>query len=359
MAEDLGERTEDATPRKLREAREEGRIAKSADATSAIILLGATVILGVGMRPMLVSLAAVVERALEGSAIVNEGSIESLHDSMYPSLGQAGFAALPLLFSALAVSVLAVLWQTGFIVSTKSLAPKLERLNLMQGFGRMFSIKTVIKTVFDVLKLVVVTVMVWTTCEDLLPQIATLPGLDALACAEVIGMMTYDLAIRVSVALLIIGLLDYVVQWWKHGQDLRMSKQQVKEEFKESDGDPDVKRRRMQIARQMAMQRLTSSVPRADVIVTNPEHLSIAIQYDAATMGAPRIVAMGADQVAFRIRQIALKHSIPIMERKPLARALFAACRVGQEVPAEHYKAIAEVLAYVYRLKNRTISVAS
>ena len=201
--------------------------------------------------------------------------------------------------------------------------------------------------------------MVWFAAVDLFPQIASLPELDALEAAEAIGTMTYDLAIRVAVALLILGLLDYFVQWWKHAQDMKMSKQQVKEEFKESDGDPEVKRRRMQIARQMAMHRLSTTVPKADVIVTNPEHLSIAIQYDAQTMAAPRIVAMGADQAAFRIRQIALKHSIPIMERKPLARALFAACKVGQEVPTEHYKAIAEVLAYVYRLKNRAIPVAS
>ncbi len=359
MAEDLGERTEDATPRKLREAREEGRIAKSADATSAIILLGATVILGAGLQPMLVSLAALVERALEGSALVSDGSIDSLHDSMYPGLTQSLLAVLPLLAAAFAVSILAVLWQTGFIVTTKSLMPKLERLNLAQGFGRLFSVRTLIKTGFDIIKLALVTTMVWFAAVDLLPQIATLPALDAMACAQAIGAMTYSLAIRVAVALLVVGVLDYAVQWWKHSQEMRMSKQQVKEEFKESDGDPDVKRRRMQIARQMAMQRLNSSVPRADVIVTNPEHLSVAIQYDAMTMSAPRIVAMGADQVAFRIRQIALKHDIPIMERKPLARALFASCKVGQEVPAEHYKALAEVLAFVYRLKNRAVPVAS
>ena len=359
MAEDLGERTEDATPRKMREAREEGRIAKSADATSGIILLGATVILGMGMRPMLVSLAAVIERSLEGSAYVVEGTIDSLHDSMYPTLMQAALAVLPLLLAALGVSILAVFWQTGFLITTKSLVPNIERLNPTQGFGRMFSIKTAIKTGFDVLKVALVGAMVWFAAVDLFPQIASLPELDALEAAEAIGTMTYDLAIRVAVALLILGLLDYFVQWWKHAQDMKMSKQQVKEEFKESDGDPEVKRRRMQIARQMAMHRLSTTVPKADVIVTNPEHLSIAIQYDAQTMAAPRIVAMGADQAAFRIRQIALKHSIPIMERKPLARALFAACKVGQEVPTEHYKAIAEVLAYVYRLKNRAIPVAS
>jgi flagellar biosynthetic protein FlhB len=135
-----------------------------------------------------------------------------------------------------------------------------------------------------------------------------------------------------------------------------MTKQQVKEEFKESDGNPEVKRRRMQIARQLAMQRLQTSVPKADVIVTNPEHISVAIQYDPDTMAAPRIVAMGADNLAMRIRQIATKHGIPIVERKPLARALYANAKVGQEIPADHYKAVAEILAYVYRLKGKAVA---
>ena len=168
--------------------------------------------------------------------------------------------------------------------------------------------------------------------------------------------MGLTLAMQAGAALIVLGIVDYAVQRFKHQRDLRMTKQQVKEEFKESDGDPEVKQRRMKIARQLATQRLQTAVPKADVIVTNPEHISVAIQYDAATMAAPKIVAMGADEIAFRIRQIAMKHDIPIVERKPLARALYAKAKVGQEIPADHFKAVAEILAYVYRLKGKAVA---
>jgi flagellar biosynthetic protein FlhB len=208
----------------------------------------------------------------------------------------------------------------------------------------------------DVLKVVVVGWIAWNLASAVLPQIAMLPGLDVLAGFEHIGSIGLTLALQVGAVLVVLGIADYALQRFKHERDLRMTKQQVKDEWKESEGDPKIKQRRMQIARQLAMQRLQTAVPKADVIVTNPEHISVAIQYDPATMNAPRIVAMGADHLAFRIRQIAMKHAIPIVERKPLARALYAQSKVGQEIPADHYKAVAEILAYVYRLKGKAVA---
>jgi flagellar biosynthetic protein FlhB len=149
-------------------------------------------------------------------------------------------------------------------------------------------------------------------------------------------------------------LIDFLYQRWKLNNDLRMTKQQVKEEMKQSEGDPEVKRRRMRMQQQIAMQRISTAVPKADVIVTNPEHISVAIQYDQATMRAPKVVAKGADFLAMRIRQIALQHDIPIVERKPLARALYKEVAINQEIPPAFYKAIAEILAYVYRLAGIT-----
>jgi flagellar biosynthetic protein FlhB len=167
-----------------------------------------------------------------------------------------------------------------------------------------------------------------------------------------IGQLMVEMALQVVAALLALAVLDYVFQRWKHTKDIRMSKQEVKDEFKQTDGDPMVKRRRQQFARQIAMQRISAAVPRADVIVTNPEHISVAIKYDADTMHAPVVIAMGADLLAMRIRQIATQHSVPIVERKPLARLLHSTTRVGDEVPPDAYAAVAEVLAYVYRLSG-------
>ena len=354
MAEDMGERTEDATPKRRREAREEGNIARSTDVAAAVLLLGGILVLAATMRPLLASLSSLLEKALVGDHIASGIRPEEVMEVLLPPVLEATQAAVPVVLAATLLAVLSHLWQVGFLVSTKALEPKFERLNPISGFGRIFGLQGVIKTSMDILKLVVVGVIAFFTSSALLPQIAVLPEVGLLRGFAEIGSMGLTLALQVGVALLILGIADYVFQYLKHERDLRMTKQQVKEEFKESDGDPEVKRRRMQVARQLASQRLQAAVPKADVIVTNPEHISVAIQYDAETMAAPRIVAMGADHLALRIRQIASKHGIPIVERKPLARALYAKAKVGQEIPADHYKAVAEILAYVYRLKGKT-----
>jgi flagellar biosynthetic protein FlhB len=165
--------------------------------------------------------------------------------------------------------------------------------------------------------------------------------------------LVYALAIKLAALLIVLAIIDYAFQRWKHEQDLKMSKQEVKEEMKRMEGDPLVKQRRARVARQLAMQRVAAAVPKADVVVTNPTHFAVALQYDTKSMRAPKVVAKGADFMAMRIRQIAAVHGIPIIERKPLARALYAGVEIGQEIPPEHYAAVAEILAYVYRLAGR------
>ena len=165
--------------------------------------------------------------------------------------------------------------------------------------------------------------------------------------------MVYRLALILAVVLLVLALLDYLFQKWQHSRDLRMTKQEVREEMKRMDGDPMVKQRRARVARQLALQRVGQAVPQADVVVTNPTHFAVALKYDSATMTAPKVVAKGADFMALRIRQLAMTHGVPLIERKPLARALYANVEVGQEVPQEHYTAVAELLAYVYRVGEK------
>jgi flagellar biosynthetic protein FlhB len=356
MSEDLGERTEDATPKRRREAREEGNIARSNDAANAILLLGAMLVLAASMKPFLGTLAALLEKALSGDHIGSGIRTEEVAALVVPMAVEGAWAALPIVVGATGLAILAHLWQVGFLLSTKALEPKFERLDPTKGFGRIFGAQGAIKTAMDVLKVIVVGWIAWSLVGGVLPQIAALPELGVLRGFEEIGSIGLNLAVQVGAALLVLGIAAHAGQRFKHERDLRMTQQQVKEEFKESDGNPEVKRRRMQIARQLAMQRLQTSVPKADVIVTNPEHISVAIQYDPDTMAAPRIVAMGADNLAMRIRQIATKHGIPIVERKPLARALYANAKVGQEIPADHYKAVAEILAYVYRLKGKAVA---
>jgi len=307
MAEDLGEGTEDATPKRRREAREEGNIARSQDAANAMLLFGAVLVLSAGIKPMLTSLASMLTKSL-GSENMEAMRAEDITTNVAPTVVEASLAAAPVVLGAAAVGVLAHLWQVGFLVTDEAARAQARAPRPDEGIR-----------------------------EDLRRPRRHQDRHGLLQGGR--------------------GRVDRVEP--RHGgasRDRGPPKQQVKDEWKESEGDPKIKQRRMQIARQLAMQRLQTAVPKADVIVTNPEHISVAIQYDANSMQAPRIVAMGADHLAFRIRQIAMKHAIPIVERKPLARALYANAKVGQEIPPDHYKAVAEILAYVYRLKGKAVA---
>jgi flagellar biosynthesis protein FlhB len=356
VAEDLGERTEDATPKKRREAREEGNIARSNDAANALLLLGAFLVLAAAIKPFLGALASMLEKSLVGDHLASGIRPEEVAETLVPPLIEGFLSAVPIILGATLLAVLSHLCQVGFLVTSKPLEPKFDRLNPISGFGRIFGLQGVIKTGMDILKVVVVAWIAWNFGAGLLPHIAALPEVGLLRGFEELGSMGLTIALQAGSALIVLGVLDYALQRFKNERDLRMTKQQVKEEFKESDGSPEVKQRRMRIARELATQRLQTAVPKADVVVTNPEHISVAIQYDPATMAAPKIVAMGADEIALRIRQIAAKHSIPIVERKPLARALYAKAKVGQEIPPDHYTAVAEILAYVYRLKGKKVA---
>jgi flagellar biosynthesis protein FlhB len=266
----------------------------------------------------------------------------------------AALVAAPLILIAWAVAALSHFIQVGWLFSPQLLAPKLSKLNPIHGVKRILSMRGAMKTLMDSGKVAVVVLIALVVIGPMLRDIIMLPLLELLPAALRVGRMLFDLALYVSLALLILGLLDLWHQRWRHRRDMRMSKQQVKDEMRQSDGDPEVKRRQIRMRQQIMMQRLNAAVPRADVIVTNPEHVAVAIQYDQARMNAPKVVAKGADLLAMRIRQLALRHGIPIIERKPLARALYAQVEVNQEIPAEFYQAVAEILAYVYRLSGRS-----
>lgn len=350
MAEDLGERTEDATPKKLRDAREEGNIAKSTDAAAAALLLAATLALAVGLVPLLGLFASLLRATFEPAAMAEAVNAESLDDATGPAILTLLYSIAPMLLLGGICAYAAHVWQVGFLITGKPLMPKPSRMNPITGFGRIFGMRGVVKTALDLCKVACVGAVTWWMVGGALPRIAALPALEPALAAAAAGWMLFDLALRIVAVLLVLGLLDFVWQRFRHARDLRMTKQQVKDEYRQTEGDPETKRRRMRVQRQIALQRIGSAVPKADVIVTNPEHISVAIVYDAERMRAPTIVAMGADHLALRIRQIARRHGVPIVERKPLARALYRHGRIGQEIPPEHYKAVAEVLAYVYRL---------
>lgn len=353
MADDMGERTEDPTPRKRMEARNEGRVAKSKDLAGAAELIGAAVLLAVTGAWVWDSMGAIMRRALDpadpAEALDVAPMIAVALDAEERLLRTAG----PVLLGLFVVGVLAHFIQIGFLFTTKPLEPKLDRLDPIKGFFNTFGKQGLVKTGVGGVKLICIAIAGAIIMVKDAELLAGLPVLGVREGLMAVGGLALELSIWILVVMLLIGVADWMFQRWHHTKQLRMTKQEVEDERKSSDGDPQVKGRRYRMMREIAAHRTRQAVPTADVIVTNPTHFSVAIKYDATLMRAPRVVAKGADHMALQIRQIASAHAVPILERPPLARALYYAVEVGHEVPPAQYEAVAEVLAYVYRLKGK------
>lgn len=348
MAEDMGERTEAPTPRRMTEARNRGQVAKSPDLSAAIDLIGALMIILALGGTMAQHSGFLMRRVLEALDIsVVESTIEP---ALYLMMIQTGKIILPALALLFIVGFLAQYIQVGFHLSTQPLEPKWSKLNPISGFARLFGIRNSVKALVNSLKVCVILIVGYQFISSTVAEFARLPVLTSGAAASVIGKAAIDLTLWLLAILLVLGIADWAYQRWQHTKDLRMTKSDIKDERRSMEGDPQVKAARFKMAQKIAMQRINSAVPKADVIVTNPTHYSVAIKYDAATMRAPKVVAKGVDFLAFRIREVATIHAVPIVERAPLARALYAGVEVGHEVKPEHYQAIAEILAFVYRM---------
>lgn len=358
MAEDMGERTEQPTGRRLEEARSRGQVVKSQDLSAAVELSAALVLL-VSIGGFLVAtLSGLMRRVLDAhpaGGLLDVGDIEDLART---AAIEGAKALGPILLIAALVAYLAQAMQVGWMFTTRPLAPKFERLNFIAGLGKVFSRRNLVKTIVNSVKLTIVLLIAWLWIRATLTRVVTLPELSIMPAFFLCGKLAVELAIWLLAILLLLGVADWAYQRWQHTQDLRMTKQEVKDERRSMEGDPEIKARRFRMARDIALQRINQAVPTADVIVTNPTHFSIAIKYDAETMKAPRVVAKGVDFMAMRIRQIASLEGVPMVERPPLARALYYGVDVGREIPQEHFQAVAEILAYVYRLNERNKAAA-
>ncbi len=355
--DEMGERTEKPTPRRMSEARGEGNVAKSTDLSGAVLLIASTVLLVVFGASLVRTMHAVVLRVLEGSApgLEPSGGVD-VGVAMAWVFTSAGKAVAPLMLILAIVAFVAQFSQVGPLLTAKPLKPKFNRLNPISGVKRLFSRRNLVKTVVNVLKLIFVVGIAVLTIYLVMPSILALPRLGATQGMYFILQLALLLAAWLLLALLLLGIIDLIYQRWQHSEDLKMTKQQVKDERRSFDGDPHVKRRRMEMASKLAMQRVNSAVPKADVVITNPTHFAVALKYDADSMHAPRVVAKGADLIAMRIRQVAAANAVPVVERPPLARGLFYGCEVGQEIPAKFYEAVAEILAYVYRTEKSAVA---
>jgi len=352
VAEQSGEKSFDATPHRREEARKKGQVAYSQDLGSAALLLVAALLLR-GFGPSIVETAANIMRRQLGEVTNlapdrNTMMLQTLQltDTLAPVL-------LPVFGLLLLAGVAASVFQVGFLFVPQRLAPELSRLSPLSGLKRIFSVTGFARLGFGIFKVLVVATVSGSVLWFRSEQVMEAGSLTIIDLAQLIVDTTLTTLLSVGAALFLLALADFAVQKWKHEQDLKMSHQEVKEEMKNLQGDPQIIARRRQIQRQMALNRMNESVPQADVVVTNPTELAVALQYDPETMAAPIVLAKGAGVIAQRIRRLALENNVPVVERKPLAQLLYREVDINHPVPDESYAAVAEVLAYVYQLKGK------
>ncbi len=357
MADDA-ERTETPTPRRRIEARNRGQIAKSQDLSAAVLLLVALVTLDVFGEHMFTRLSAMTHFILGGS-----GDSLVLGSQLVPlsrqTVSEMFSILLPILLVFMLTALVVVFLQTGFLLTSHPLKWNLDKLNPLTGIKKLFSPHTIVLLLINLAKLGVVGAVVYYSVMGQVDRILFASGLAFNELVKMAIEIFFSLGIRVAVVLVVLGLIDWAYQRFKHERSLRMSKQEIKEEMRSMDGDPLMKRRRRETQMKLALQRLRRDVPLADVVVTNPTHIAVALKYDSDAMSAPRVIAKGKDHLAERIRQIAIEAGIPLVERKPLARVLYKLVEVGQEVPPHLYKAVAEVLAYIYELSGKRQAMAA
>jgi flagellar biosynthetic protein FlhB len=346
------EKTEKPTAKKKQESRRKGQVAKSTEVPTALIMLGVFILLyfiGGWMTNIFLSL---LQHSF--SEYANwDLTINNVSTVFQQVTVQAATAVFPIMIIALIAGVFGNYLQVGFLVATEPVMIKLEKLNPIQGAKRIFSSRALVELVKSILKISIVGgvafSLLWYKKNDILLLSQKSIGI----ALTTIGTLTVQIGMAVAVILLFLSILDYLYQKYDFEKNIRMSKQDIKDEYKKTEGDPLIKSKIKERQRQMAMRRMMQDVPKADVIITNPTHFAIAIKYDAETMEAPTVVAKGVDFVALKIREIAKEYNIMTMENKPLARALYHQVELGDSVPEDLYKAVAEVLAYVYRLQGK------
>jgi flagellar biosynthetic protein FlhB len=352
MAEQAGEKSLDATPHRRQKAHEQGQTAKSQDlAAAALLIAGLSALLLFG-ADLVWFFDDIMRGALGGDAwlTIDTAGVVSLWNYIW--LGMARYV-LPIMLVLVVVAVGLSLAQTGILFLPEKLAPDISHLDPIKGMSRIFSLVGAARLAFGLIKVVLVGAVAWYSLANQWETIVGMTAMDVLQIGTLMTEIVLWTSLKIAAALLLLAVLDYGFQWWKHEQDLKMTAQEVREEMKDLQGDPQMVSRRRSVQRQLAMSRLGSSVPKGDVTITNPTELAVTIQYDPETMKAPIVVAKGAGMVAQRIRRLSLEHGIPIVERKPLAQALYKEVEINRPIPAGMYAAVAEILAYVYQLKGK------
>jgi flagellar biosynthetic protein FlhB len=357
MAEDSeggGEKTEDASSRKLDKAREEGQVSKSTEIPSVVVLLAGVLAIYAFANFMYQRVLVVMHDGFIFTGVPLLNDVESVH-LMFKSTQSLFIVLAPLLGAVFVAALASNIFQVGFVISWKAIEPKLSRIDPIKGFAQKFNSRALMEFLKSILKIIIIFTVSYMVVKSEILNIIRLYDNSIETILLYILKIAYEIFIKVLLVMVVLAVLDYAFQKWKFLEDQKMTKQEVKDEHKQTEGDPQVKSRIRQLQAEAARKRMMADVPGADVVVTNPTRLAVAIKYDAISMEAPTVVAMGAGAVAANIRRIARESDVPLVENKVLARNLYKMVEVGQEVPSELFQTVAELLAQVYKLKGKTL----
>ncbi|MBE9546714.1 MAG: flagellar biosynthesis protein FlhB [Proteobacteria bacterium] len=344
------EKTEQPTPKRREEAKKKGQVAKSQEVASATILLVCLIFFYFNATGMFEQVLDMMRWMFleSGSMTVNSANIQAL---MVGFIYRMFVLLFPLFMIVVAAGMIANFLQVGFMFSTESIQPKLSKIDPIKGFQKFFSLKTLVELVKNIFKISIVGFIAYLVIKGEIRGLFPLMEQSVWGILSFIGRVVFKIVFVTCLALIVLAILDYVYQKWEHEKELKMSKQEVKDEFKQTEGDPLVKARIRRLQREAARHRMMANVPTADVVITNPTHIAVALKYDQAEMFAPKVVAKGRGFIAERIKEIARENGVTIVENKPVAQVLYKIVDVDEMIPENLYRAVAEILAYVYGLK--------
>ena len=353
-----GEKTEPATAKKLREAREDGKVAKSKELTAAFDLIVMFLMLKIFVSTIgdgFLQIFYYVYNLIPDFIGINamDVSTYAVMSFFSPVNIQMLKIVAPFFIFGFAVTLLVNILQVGWKVSTKPMQPKLDRFNPVNGMKRIISKDSVFELFKSLIKIALILYIAYTAIKDHENDLFILYDIPLNQAIALCGDVIIGAGLKISLVYLVVGIADFIYQKYRFNEEMKMTKQEVREEFKNTEGNPEIKSRQRSRMREASQRRMMQDVPKADVVITNPTHLSVAISYDNETAKAPVVLAKGEDYLAMKIREIAKENQIEIVENKPLARTLYATVDVGQEIPPELYQAVAEVLAMVYHMKNQ------
>ncbi|MCR5397787.1 MAG: flagellar biosynthesis protein FlhB [Lachnospiraceae bacterium] len=353
------DKTEEPTSKKLEDARKKGQVGKSQELSHAIELIAAFLSIRIFVKYIgdhFIDLFTWAYTYMIPQLVKSDGSgltIRSTGNLLLYGILQMFLILAPFLAVGFLVAVLSNGLQFKFQVSAEPLKPKLDKFNPVNGFKRMFSMQSIVNLLLSLAKIAVIFIIAYTMIKDHVNELFILYEVPLYAAIAQIGTLVLDIGLRISLVLLVVGFADFIYHKWKYKKDLKMTKQEVKDEYKNAEGDPQIKGKQRQRMREASQRRMMQSVPQADVVITNPTHIAVAIKYDIEKAPAPIVVAKGEEYLAQKIKEIARENNVVIKENKMLARSIYTTVDVGEQIPPELYQAVAEILAVVYQSKGR------